>query len=186
MKAKLKLLAFFLSLLSIQLTTQAQIQVPTSGVVCLNDLAHFSYKPPAGKKVSSYQWAFGDGAKSQNPSPFYLYKAAGKYTVTVVANFSGGGSVTDQAQIEILTLPKVDFDFGGDTSFCQYETLRLYDKSKEVSSDRPIVERSVLWAMVKEITIKHPIIPGFHIHTTCPIPLRWTLKSLTKQVVRHL
>lgn len=122
----------------------SQIIHPGNGTVCFNDLAHFSYRPPTGKNVSSYQWKFGDGYTSQNPSPFHLYKRTGDFRVSVTVQFSGGGSNTETYDVEVLSLPKADFEIDQNSILCQYDELTFYDRSTK-AGNRDIATRNILW-----------------------------------------
>lgn len=45
---------------------------------------------PTAAGAASYQWLFGDGGKSTDPTPSHIYQAAGEYDVTLVVTNAAG------------------------------------------------------------------------------------------------
>lgn len=124
---------------------QAQIIHGGKGLVCFNDLTHFSYVPPAGKTAQSYQWKMGDNFTSQDPSPIHLYKSAGTFTVSLSVKLSDGSTASESMQVKVLALPKASFSIDHNSSRCQYDRLTIKDASRPGASDRPIAVRNILW-----------------------------------------
>lgn len=79
---------------------------------CGRPIAKFSYpqedlKAPAevafenkSQKAETYEWDFGDGNQSTEPSPSHRYKTSGDYTVTLKAK-KGTKETTEQQSIKI-------------------------------------------------------------------------------------
>ncbi|MDP2324503.1 MAG: PKD domain-containing protein, partial [Gammaproteobacteria bacterium] len=44
----------------------------------------------AGGAITSWQWNFGDGARSSEPNPTHTYLAAGSFDVSLTVTSSGG------------------------------------------------------------------------------------------------
>lgn len=66
-------------------------------------------------KAETYDWSFGDGATSSDPSPSHEYKESGKYTVTLVAKKGEKSrSIKKQVQIEAPEncLIEIQTDYG--------------------------------------------------------------------------
>jgi gliding motility-associated-like protein len=68
-------------------TTRADFTTADSTSCKAPFTVHFT---PSSTAASSYQWLFGDGSQSTEPSPSHIYQAAGEYDVTlIVANAAG-------------------------------------------------------------------------------------------------
>ena len=90
----------------------ANFSAPDS--ICENAVVHFlnTSKPAAG----SLHWSFGDSSSSDIENPSIVYKTAGTYNISLVADF---GSCKDSVSKPIKVLPKVKADFTADkTAYC--------------------------------------------------------------------
>ncbi|HET6398671.1 MAG TPA: PKD domain-containing protein [Candidatus Thermoplasmatota archaeon] len=54
-----------------------------------------------GLEVTSWQWAFGDGATSREGAPSHRFASAGLFTVTVTAHATGGVSATHSRTVAV-------------------------------------------------------------------------------------
>ena len=81
-----------------------------------------SFTDTSGGLPSSWQWDFGDGAKSTLQNPTHAYSAAGAHTVTLVASNAQGASApaTQSVPVAVLT----------GTSFYTIAPCRLFDTRK--------------------------------------------------------
>ncbi|HRS58447.1 MAG TPA: PKD domain-containing protein, partial [Bacteroidia bacterium] len=71
------------------------------------------------KNATSYQWNFGDASTSTANSPVHIYKAAGKYTVTLIAiNSCTSDTITKQLNIYPTSI--------GDENSGQYIGVVIY------------------------------------------------------------
>ncbi|MCI4323519.1 MAG: PKD domain-containing protein [Thermoplasmata archaeon] len=55
-----------------------------------------------GSSPYTTEWTFGDGQRSNSLDAQHMYASPGRYTVTLYANDSAGGSVVDRANVTIL------------------------------------------------------------------------------------
>jgi gliding motility-associated-like protein len=76
--------------------------------------------------ITAYKWYFGDGDSSIAVSPSHAYKAAGIYTVRLIAYSANGckGEVTKT--VEIFDVPNADYTFN---NICQNATFAPRDAS---------------------------------------------------------
>ena len=65
----------------------------------------FSVDIQGGISPFSYQWDFGDGAKSVDAAPWHKYDAAGNYTVSVTVTDDNGNKAIDNRTNYITILP---------------------------------------------------------------------------------
>lgn len=59
--------------------------------------------------ATSYRWTFGTGDESEQKEPVYLFKEAGRYTVTLTAKNQGGKVSVSRRVIEVLPQPVAVF-----------------------------------------------------------------------------
>ena len=106
-------------------TTETKANYVTVGAP--SPAAEFSGTPRAGGSpltvfftdfstgnVTSWNWTFGDGGSSTQPSPAHIYTVAGNYTVslTVIDNDGGSGNTTDT--VTVTEAPQfVDYQASG-------------------------------------------------------------------------
>jgi gliding motility-associated-like protein len=58
----------------------------------------------------AYQWAFGDGASSQNLTAAHTYISPGSYTVTLIVSNNSGCRDTVASQVNVFNSPVADFN----------------------------------------------------------------------------
>ncbi len=89
------------------ITVNMQGQLPTSGGIMVNNHGPytFSFTPVNPLNIIGYQWSFGDGNYSNQPSPVHTYNAIGNYVVTLNL-MSICGYSTDSVSTHIYT--KID------------------------------------------------------------------------------
>jgi PKD repeat protein len=63
-----------------------------------------------------YIWNFGDGNTSSLLAPSHIYTQAGTYTITLIAQSSGGCTDSIKSQITVYPLPEAAFKQSSDTS----------------------------------------------------------------------
>jgi gliding motility-associated-like protein len=85
-----------------------------------------------GPGTLSYQWAFGDGGSSTQPSPTYSYTAKGTYTVTLIVT-SSVGCVAVDAQQDLLNVANFQTDFTVPKQICQGAAAVFTDSSIPVA-----------------------------------------------------
>ena len=62
--------------------------------------------------IASWDWSFGDGARSTVRSPTHAYQAAGIYTVALTVRNAAGESTTSKSvTVPTSQLPDADFDY---------------------------------------------------------------------------
>jgi PKD repeat protein len=106
---------------------------PTAGFAftgtCLGDTTFFTDQSQTGDNpVIKWSWNFGNGDVSNSKDPFYLYKTAAAYTVSLSA-ITQVGCLTDTAQktVTINPLPAVDFQTTG--PYCMGQNIIVQDAS---------------------------------------------------------
>ncbi|MFN8144974.1 MAG: PKD domain-containing protein [Bacteroidia bacterium] len=70
--------------------------------------------------ISSYEWDFGDGFTSNQPTPTHVYSCPGTYYVMLTVTGTGGCEVYTLQQVVLSGLPTADFTFvntGSDVAF---------------------------------------------------------------------
>ena len=70
-----------------------------------NDNIGFSVNIQGGISPFSYQWDFGDGAKSVEAEPWHKYNASGDYTISVTVTDDKGNKAVDSRTSYITILP---------------------------------------------------------------------------------
>lgn len=66
-----------------------------------------------------FEWEFGDGNKSTNPSPVHRFKTPGKYTIKLkVRDFAGCEAVDEKIEFIRIENPTADFDLSQNFSNC--------------------------------------------------------------------
>ncbi|MEQ8470965.1 MAG: PKD domain-containing protein, partial [Marinoscillum sp.] len=68
----------------------------------------------SGANIDSYQWDFGDGGVSDEPSPLYQFLNEGVFQILMTVSNSGGCTFEAERTINISDSPRVDFDFEPD------------------------------------------------------------------------
>lgn len=81
-----------------------------------------------GKKVSKWQWDFGDGNLSSDQNPTHTFTAAGDYVVKLMVEGETGclSDVFSQT-VHVIELPKVDFKYSSPS--CATEDITFSDLS---------------------------------------------------------
>ncbi|MDQ6686095.1 MAG: PKD domain-containing protein [Actinomycetota bacterium] len=76
---------------------------------CQNLTCSFDGSSSTGNQITSYSWAFGDGATAQGVSPTHTYAATGSYQVTLTVTDSSGAtsSATKTVQVTAATISYV-------------------------------------------------------------------------------
>ena len=98
---------------------------PVEGTAPL--LVHFS--DTSDGHPMKWLWKFGDGGYSSDQNPFFLYKEAGTYSVTLsVYNNAGSDTVTRQDLITVTSLPVAGFS-ANRTSGSNPLTIQFVDTS---------------------------------------------------------
>ena len=69
------------------------------------DSIGFSVDIQGGISPFSYQWDFGDGAKSVDAAPWHKYKAAGTYNVSVIVTDDKGNKAVDSRANYVTIIP---------------------------------------------------------------------------------
>ncbi len=86
-------------------------------VLCQGTTSLFSGAYTSG--TTFVNWDFGDGDQIVNPGPInHAYYMAGKYVVTLTANYKQCPAITDTKNITVLNVPNVNI--GPDTTMCPY------------------------------------------------------------------
>ncbi|MBL4709102.1 MAG: PKD domain-containing protein, partial [Flavobacteriales bacterium] len=81
----------------------------TVNSVCLNIPATFTdLSTSGGDPITSYNWAFGDGATSTQQDPTHLYTAFGTYTVRQIVS-NGFCNDTSELMVTVENRPTADF-----------------------------------------------------------------------------
>ena len=88
-----------------------------------------------GPGTLSYQWSFGDGGSSTQPSPTYSYTTKGTYSVTLTVMSSVGCVATD-VQTNLLNVADYQTNFSVPSSICQGSEVYFNDASTPVASTR--------------------------------------------------
>lgn len=80
--------------------------------------------------ITSYQWDFGDGGKSSQQNPTYMYTVQGKYTVTLTVTTASGCTETYALPdaVKVGTKPTTGFTFDKN-NICASETVTFSDTS---------------------------------------------------------
>jgi len=106
---------------------------PTAGFAfsgtCLGDTTFFSDQSVTGDNpIIKWSWTFGNGAVSNAKDPFYLYKTAASYNVSLSA-ITQVGCLTDTAQkiVTIDPLPAAAFQTTG--PYCAGQNILVQDAS---------------------------------------------------------
>jgi gliding motility-associated-like protein len=81
----------------------------SSADVCFGMPVVFTNQSTISQGTLNYQWTFGDGTGSNNPSPTHTYQSIGSYTVTLVANSSNGCTDTSSLVVNVYPQPVADF-----------------------------------------------------------------------------
>ncbi len=124
----------------------SQINVQGSGIICLGDLAFFSYSPPPGQTIKSEQWNFGNTFTSTQSAPTHLYKKTGKYQVTIAATLKNGTVDRDTIDVEVLGVPNAQLVINSNTDTCQYtNNVCFTDQSQPAKSGQDIIKRAIVW-----------------------------------------
>ncbi len=76
--------------------------------------------------LSTYQWNFGDGNKSNQPNPTHTYSAFGRYRVSLISSDINGCSDTTVKTIEIYQPPLAEFGF---SDVCSGDSYQFFDSS---------------------------------------------------------
>jgi PKD repeat protein len=98
---------------------------PTSG--CDTVAAQFNNQSTG---ASLYQWSFGDGTSSVQPTPFHLYTAPGNYAVTLVATAANGCSDTLSVPAMVTVYPSPSPSFTASaTTICNDTCISFSDGS---------------------------------------------------------
>lgn len=84
----------------------------------------------SGANINSFLWNFGDGSTSTASNPTHIYTTSGSYTVTLIANSSGGCSdtIVKTSYVDI-TPPVVSFGQSDTFATCPPATIYFYDSS---------------------------------------------------------
>jgi len=124
----------------------AQVKVNHNGIICKGNLATFSYTPPAGVSIASYQWNFGDGFSNQTAKPNHLYKSAGVFNVTLVAVKSGGGTINGSTSVNVVNLPNANFVMTPYSDSCSNNNnICFQDLSIPAAAGQKITSRLTIW-----------------------------------------
>jgi len=89
-----------------------------SGMSCAGSVNFSSTSPGA----NSWQWDFGDGNTSVQPSPSHAYGSAGTYTVTLIAS---NGCLADTVVQAITFSPALSAQISGDDTICPGQSATL-------------------------------------------------------------
>lgn len=107
------------------------VQIPalvvgfTSGSpACLGGAVRFTNTTTGGKTPYQYQWQFGDGTTSADPSPSHTYAASGDYPVSLTVRDAAGVTSTALQDVVVLEPPLAMADNGG--PYCPGQTIALY------------------------------------------------------------
>ena len=74
--------------------------------------------------ATDYQWDFGDGATSQQPSPTHQYQGPGVYTVTLIASNDATCNLADTVSQRIVVLGNVAYQLA-DTAICPGQLVQI-------------------------------------------------------------
>lgn len=145
---KLFVLFFCCWLISLEPTLAQNCQIITaSNKVCLGNTMLFSVTFNSGLTPVSYNWNFGNGATSTQPSPIYQYPAIGVFTPSVTVNFSNNSSCTVQGNpINVVSKPVANFAITTlDTQCFKGNLFCINDLSIPGPSNAPLNSRIILW-----------------------------------------
>jgi PKD repeat protein len=96
--------------------------------------------------IVKWQWSFGDGKQSAEPSPAHLYTAHGNFTVTLtVEDDSGSWAVVAAKQVGVLDLPPAAHARASALAVHAGDTVRL-DASLTVDPDDPPSALAFRWS----------------------------------------
>ncbi|HXB10892.1 MAG TPA: PKD domain-containing protein, partial [Bacteroidia bacterium] len=110
---------------------------PQSGASCKEVTLHFTDTNRANAG-SSYQWDFGDGNKSVQPSPANTYTSSGQYVVTVTVISTKGCSNTASTIVTINVYPTAEAHFvaNPDRASIVNPTIAFIDNSVQTTQWR--------------------------------------------------
>ncbi len=110
----------------INLPTLSFINLPDSGCnpLTITPLAIVN----AVDGIATYQWNFGDGFVTNNPTPSHQYTVSGIYTVTLTVTTNGGCVDSIRSFVKVGTKPNVQFTANPRVS-CAFEPIQFTDQS---------------------------------------------------------
>ncbi len=134
------------------ITVNMQGQLPTSGGILVNNHGPytFSFTTVNPLNIIGYQWSFGDGNYSNQPSPVHTYNAIGNYVVTLNL-MSICGYSTDSVSTHIYT--KID-----DLNFANGSVIIYPNPTKDnatITSKDGVIMKSVKLMNVMGQVILH-------------------------------
>ena len=144
MSLKKWFLYLFLCFLANQLHAQNTINGPK--IICLGNLASYTYTPPTGSTVASINWDFGDGGSSSNTAPSHQYTSTGNYTITATATLSNSSVSKATLIIDVVPIPKPFFYFNPFNDSClNRNKICVYDTSSPGVTGQKIISRLIVW-----------------------------------------
>ncbi|MBI1184788.1 PKD domain-containing protein, partial [bacterium] len=103
----------------------------TQSNVCYGVAMDFVNKSSITKGINHYKWTFGDGGKSLNTTPSYLYSKDGSYTVRLVATSDKGCQDSMDKSVTVYPQPVADF---ASMNECDGKALSFTNNSKNATS----------------------------------------------------
>ena len=107
--------------------TAAFTPVDTAGCAPLT-LSFFNGSTQGDEALTGYQWNFGNGNSSTQPTPTQSFSAPGLYQVQLVAIDANGCTDTVRHPVRVRALPTVEFS-ASDTSGCAPRSIQFFDQS---------------------------------------------------------
>ncbi|MEA2332445.1 MAG: hypothetical protein QOH58_2583 [Thermoleophilaceae bacterium] len=132
---------------------------PTSGAVPLNVTFDPGASDPDGDALT-YDWSFGDGARSSAASPAHSYAAAGTYQATLRVTDSRGASATDTVRIDAGNTPPAPTIHAPtpDLRFRVGQTLMLYGSADD-AQDGTLANSALSWTvLLRHASHSHPFL----------------------------
>ncbi len=161
-----RILTLLFTICSTAFLLNGQIVLQGQSIICIGDLATFSFTVPSGKTASTYDWNFGDTYTSTKASPSHLYKKDGNYTVKLAVKYASGNQETFTLDVTVRPLPNAQFVLDASTDTCEFTNkVCLKDLSTQANANQPLVSRTYFWGDGQFNTKKNPKLNDVECHT---------------------
>ncbi|MCY7421446.1 MAG: PKD domain-containing protein [Chitinophagaceae bacterium] len=106
-------------------------------------------------QVTGYEWNFGDGGRDTlNRNPVHIYKAPGKYPVTLKIKTKNGCTNTDSMQTAIRVIKSPEIKIVSDSGVCQDKSILF--KGEEIVKDTSALKWSWSFANGESFAGQYP------------------------------